>query len=283
MKSMKENKEKFEEKIKEKKIAETDCKISLVQYQWAMQTRNGISNVEAVLFIIVMLLLGVIQFLFAGGRYYSISFVLLLGAIIIGMIRFVVYPRTIKKAFHLLEEGEETENHYEFYETYIFRSNKRGTSNMMYSEFTFYFEDQKYITAYTKLNRIIILEKSNCSEEILNLLRNAVPQEKLKKVRNAKIRRKILGILCALILAGTVAWTSLSNQPKNNYPYTTYDSFINCAKYQLVDEVVIDKEILTYKYIGNGKEIYYNSVIDGDLDELIEILDTNEISWTYKE
>lgn len=115
------------------------------------------------------------------------------------LMAFFFSVRNIKKAYRVLQENRGNINHYVFYEDHIFRDNEISTSKIYYNKISEVFEDNEYIICFTEISKMTIFKKTDCSELILNKLRDTITEEKRSKQKLHKIKGNIAFILLGLI------------------------------------------------------------------------------------
>jgi hypothetical protein len=107
--------------------------------------------------------------------------------------------RNRKKAYRVLQENRGNTNHYIFYDDHIFRENETSTSKIDYNKISDVFEDSEYIICFTEINKMMIFKKSDCSELILNKLRDTITEEKRLQQKRHRMKGNIVFIILGLI------------------------------------------------------------------------------------
>lgn len=269
------------EQSDEKRLYRIDVELSYEQYWWAVKKSLPLLFGPMVFFFVSVLLVGgIIIFLYSSVAFRTVSAVFFVAAAFLLSARFWIYPRSVKKTYEYLEKNNENIGHYDFYKDRLERISTNGTAIYKYDQFVVCKEDEQNIAAYLPMRKMVMIPKNMCDEEFLQFFRQTVSDEQKKKyqrsVRNRNIELTILMVFICFI----VAWSAYSNRPINQYPYSTYESFVGCVRWRSVDEVTIHDDIVTYKYIGDGHSEYYNAKIKGNKEELIEILDEYDIPWS---
>ena len=181
----------------ENKIGEIKSNISYEEYKLGVKCRYKQGD-KCILMIAVIYILSsiMIKAFFPIFDSWGTLF-LIIGTFII--MAFFFSARNIKKAYSVLQENKGNINHYVFYEDHIFRDNETSTSKIYYNKINEVFEDSEYIICFTDINKMMIFKKTDCSEMLLNKLRDTITEEKRSKQKLHKIKGNITFILLGLI------------------------------------------------------------------------------------
>ena len=112
---------------------------------------------------------------------------------------FFFSARNIKNSYRVLQENRGNINHYVFYDDHIFRDNETSTSKIYYNKINEVYEDSEYIICFIEINKMMIFKKTDCSELILNRLRDTVTEEKRSKQKRHRMKGNITFFLLGLI------------------------------------------------------------------------------------
>lgn len=99
----------------------------------------------------------------------------------------------------MLQENRCNTNRYVFYDDHIFRDHETSTSKIYYDKISEVYEDSEYIICFTEINKMMIFKKNDCSEPILNKLRDTVTEEKRSEQKLHNMKGNIVFILLGLI------------------------------------------------------------------------------------
>ena len=181
----------------ENKIGEIKSNISYEEYKLGVKCRYKQGD-KCILMIAVIYILSsiMIKAFFPIFDSWGTLF-LIIGTFI--LMAFFFSARNIKKAYSVLQENKGNINHYVFYEDHIFRDNETSTSKIYYNKINEVFEDSEYIICFTDINKMMIFKKTDCSEMLLNKLRDTITEEKRSKQKLHKIKGNITFILLGLI------------------------------------------------------------------------------------
>ena len=182
----------------ENKIGEIKSNISYEEYKLGVKYRYKQGD-KCILMIAVIYILSSIMIKAFSPIFDSWgTLFLIIGTFI--LMAFFFSARNIKKAYSVLQENKGNINHYVFYEDHIFRDNETSTSKIYYNKINEVFEDSEYIICFTDINKMMIFKKTDCSEMLLNKLRDTITEEKRLKQKLHKIKGNITFILLGLIL-----------------------------------------------------------------------------------
>lgn len=267
----------------EEKLFDIESELTYEKYMWTVKNSAYLYDKKNYIAHLIIFICGLCIILIPGGMhvFWVLGIMLMMLPIILLFLAFVVYPKNIKKAHDILEQNGETVNSYEFYEDKVVRKNNTGTLVFNYDKIRYFREDDKQMALFIPVNKLVYIEKEKCSAESIEFLKSKITEEnkkEYKKTINKQSAKLALG--CVLIIAVTV-FIIYSLKPINDYPYSTYESFVNCAEHGYVSEVTIIKNVAVYVYTGHDEPEYVNTVIE-DKDALIEMLDRNEIPWSQK-
>ncbi len=181
----------------ENKIGEIKSDISYEEYKLGVKCRYKQGD-KCILMIAVIYILSSIMIKAFSPIFDSWgTLFLIIGTFI--LMAFFFSARNIKKAYSVLQENKGNINHYVFYEDHIFRDNETSTSKIYYNKINEVFEDSEYIICFTDINKMMIFKKTDCSEMLLNKLRDTITEEKRLKQKLHKIKGNITFILLGLI------------------------------------------------------------------------------------
>ena len=181
----------------ENKIGEIKSNISYEEYKLGVKYRYKQGD-KCILMIAVIYILSSIMIKAFSPIFDSWgTLFLIIGTFI--LMAFFFSARNIKKAYSVLQENKGNINHYVFYEDHIFRDNETSTSKIYYNKINEVFEDSEYIICFTDINKMMIFKKTDCSEMLLNKLRDTITEEKRLKQKLHKIKGNITFILLGLI------------------------------------------------------------------------------------
>lgn len=181
----------------ENKIGEIKSNISYEEYKLGVKYRYKQGD-KCILMIAVIYILSSIMIKAFSPIFDSWgTLFLIIGTFI--LMAFFFSARNIKKAYSVLQENKGNINHYVFYEDHIFRDNETSTSKIYYNKINEVFEDSEYIICFTDINKMMIFKKTDCSEMLLNKLRDTITEEKRSKQKLHKIKGNITFILLGLI------------------------------------------------------------------------------------
>ena len=181
----------------ENKIAEIKSNVSYDEYKLGVKCRYRHGDKCILTIAIIYVLSSIIIKVFAPIFDSWGTLFLIIGTFI--LMAFFFSARNIKKAYRVLQENKSNINHYVFYDDHIFRDNEISTSKIYYNKISEVFEDNEYIICFTEINKMIIFKKTDCSELILNKLRDTITEEKRSKQKLHKIKGNITFILLGLI------------------------------------------------------------------------------------
>ena len=181
----------------ENKIGEIESNISYEEYKLGVKCRYKHGD-KFILIIAAVYILSSIMIRIFNPVFDSWSILLLtIGTFILAA--FFLSLQNIKKAYRVLQENKSNINHYDFYDDHIFRGNETSTSKIDYNKISEVFEDSEYIVCFTEINKMMIFKKADCSEPILNKLRDTITEEKRSKQKQHKNKGNIAFILLGLI------------------------------------------------------------------------------------
>lgn len=181
----------------ENKIGEIKSDISYEEYKLGVKCRYKQGD-KCILMIAVIYILSSIMIKAFSQNFDSWgTLFLIIGTFI--LMAFFFSARNTKKAYSVLQENKGNINHYVFYEDHIFRDNETSTSKIYYNKINEVFEDSEYIICFTDINKMMIFKKTDCSEMLLNKLRDTITEEKRSKQKLHKIKGNITFILLGLI------------------------------------------------------------------------------------
>lgn len=181
----------------ENKIGEIKSDISYEEYKLGVKCRYKQGD-KCILMIAVIYILSSIMIKAFSPIFDSWgTLFLIIGTFI--LMAFFFSARNIKKAYSVLQKNKGNINHYVFYEDHIFRDNETSTSKIYYNKINEVFEDSEYIICFTDINKMMIFKKTDCSEMLLNKLRDTITEEKRSKQKLHKIKGNITFILLGLI------------------------------------------------------------------------------------
>ena len=181
----------------ENKIGEIESNVSYEEYKLGVKCRykHGDKCILIIAFVYVLSSI-IIRVLAPIFDSWSTLF-LIIGTFI--LMAFFFSARNIKKTYRVLRENRSNINHYIFYDDHIFRDNETSTSKIFYNKISEVFEDNEYIICFTEINKMMVFKKADCSELILNKLRDTITEEKKSKQKLHKIKGNITFILLGLI------------------------------------------------------------------------------------
>lgn len=264
----------------ENKLGEVESNISFDEYKLAVKCRYKHGDRCLIIIAFFYILAGIIMGVYAPGSTYAKYIFIIFGSFILWL--YLVSGKRIKSNYKLLQNNGENKNHYDFFDNYIFKNNETNTSKIYYDKINEIYEDSENIICFIEMNRILFLKKQDCTEQILEKLRDTITEEKKSKLKRHKRKGNIFFVLQSL---GIVIVTILAinfGKAKPDYPYATYESFVRCAEGGYVDDVTVYKNRFTFKYTGYDKDKYYNVAIKGNKDELMGLLDELNIDWSNK-
>ncbi len=181
----------------ENKIGEIESNVSYKEYRLGVKCRYKHGDKCILMIAIIYVLASVIINVFAPIFDSLGTLFLIIGTFI--LMAFFFSARNIKKAYRVLQENRDNINHYVFYDDYIFRDNETSTSKIYYNKISEVFEDSEYIICFTEINKMMVFKKTDCSELILNKLRDTITEEKRSKQKLHKIKGNVTFILLGLI------------------------------------------------------------------------------------
>ena len=181
----------------EYKIGEIDSNISYEEYKLGVKCRYQHGDkcilIIAVIYVLSSFIISVFAPIFAPwGNVF-----LILGIFI--FMSFFFSARNRKKAYRVLQENRGNTNHYIFYDDYIFRDNETSTSKTDYNKISEVYEDSEYMICFTEINQMMIFKKTDCSERILNKLRDTITEEKRLQQKLHRMKGNIVFIILGLI------------------------------------------------------------------------------------
>lgn len=249
-------------------------KITLEQYKWVNGVSKMLGNILSIIILAIVMLDGLVVCILGNKSYFAIGVLFICLPIFAGIIRFVIVPLNVKKAYKILAENGENIVKYDFYEDHVLRTNGTGTAIIKYSQVTAVRESDKLFAAHIPVNKILILDKSTCDAAVIDYFKSKISPKK----------KSIIPMIVVIILTIVISFESvhfvLNAESWKNYPFTTYDSFIDCAEAGYVKDVIIREDVVTYVYFGKGEDEYLNTVIQGDVEDLKVILDGADVDWT---
>ena len=181
----------------ENKIGEIESNVSYEEYKLGVKCRYKHGDkcilIIAIIYVLSYIIISIIAPIFdSWGTLF-----LIIGTFI--FVAFFFSARNIKKAYKVLQENKGNINHYIFYDDHIFRDNETSTSKINYNKISEVFEDSKYIICFAEINKMMIFKKTDCSELLLNKLRDTITEEKRSKQKLHKIKGNIAFIFLGLI------------------------------------------------------------------------------------
>lgn len=181
----------------ENKIGEIESNVSYEEYKLGVKCRYKHSDKCILIIAIIYVLSSVIINVFAPtSSSWGIPF-LITGTFI--LMSFFFSARNIKNSYRVLQENRGNINHYVFYDDHIFRDNETSTSKIYYNKINEVYEDSEYIICFTEINKMMIFKKTDCSELILNRLRDTVTEEKRSKQKLHRMKGNLTFFLLGLI------------------------------------------------------------------------------------
>ena len=181
----------------ENKIGEIESNVSYEEYKLGVKCRYKHGDKCILIIAVIYVLSSIIINVFAPIFVSLGNLFLIIGTFII--MAFFFSARNTKKAYRVLQENRGNINHYIFYDDHIFRDNETSTSKIYYNKISEVFENSEYIICFTEINKMMIFKKADCSELILNKLRDTITEEKRSKQKLHKIKGNIAFILLGLI------------------------------------------------------------------------------------
>lgn len=181
----------------ENKIGEIESNISYEEYKLGVRCRYKHGDKCILIIAVIYVLSSVIIRAFAPSFDFWATLFLIWGTFI--LVSFFFSGRNIKKAYRVLQENRCNTNRYVFYDDHIFRDHETSTSKIYYNKISEVYEDSEYIICFTEINKMMIFKKTDCSEPILNKLRETVTEEKRSKQKLHNMKGNIVFILLGLI------------------------------------------------------------------------------------
>ncbi|MGN0395041.1 MAG: hypothetical protein ACI4EF_06735 [Coprococcus sp.] len=186
---------------------------------------------------------------------------------------------------------------YTFYEDYVNAKNVSVEMNLQYNSAEIYAETNDIIMITFPVGNWIAVDKSKCTQEQLQFVRNIVPLDKkendIKKSARKYMCTALISFIQFLVLGACIFVLGFNpSRTKNeNHAYltytelqnTSYSSFVDCVKARTIKDVlIIDDRYVEYTFIGRGYDERYFTECD-NIDELITILDSNYTNYKYEE
>lgn len=218
------------------------------------------------------------------GIAYCIAAGIVIGAF---LLIYVVMPGRRKKTYKQMQAAGELDHRYTFYQDCVNVKGKIGEATLKYDTAQYYAENAYAMVVVFQFGKSIVLDKSKCSDEQLKFIRSVVPESSLKAAQSKSLRKmitRVVVVVIAICLLSTTIYTYATNYPiHTEYAATTYVSFSGCVKEgNIKDVVIIQKKYVEYTFTGRGNEERYYTVLDGSLDELIDMLDKYDVNWEFK-
>lgn len=273
----------------EKPLYSITVKTTLENYTWVVKSIAYTEKASGIFLVMSFLLSGIALLAFVGRKEYILSVFLFTVSFLVLFNKFVVLPKNIKRTFGILSDNNENDNQYDLYEDHIVRINPTGTAVIKYDQINWINEDNRFICFFIPVNKVIIVDKELCDAEAIEFIKSKVDKNKVEKSRKAFKRKSIIiwtfGILI-IIFTVFIIWL---NKPLNDYPYSTYESFVECLDHGSVDEVTFNEKPLktktiTYRYVNKESKEYYNTVPPKgyDKDKLLELIEKRDITYQEK-
>lgn len=117
---------------------------------------------------------------------------------------YIATPVKRKKLFKQIEERRENEVTYSFFDEEMKYKSPSAELTLQYEDAEYYAENDEFLIVAFKLKRNLAVEKSQCSPELLDFIRNMVSAEKQKKAERKYlfkvIRKDVLELLLVIIM-----------------------------------------------------------------------------------
>lgn len=249
----------------EKYIYSIKVKTTLENYTWAVKANAYTEKTSGIFLIVSFLLSGIALLVFVGSKEYLLSVFLFTISFLVLFFKLVVLPKSIKRTFGLLSDNNEIDNQYDLYEEHIVRINPTGTAIIKYDQINCINEGDRYICFFIPVNKVMIIDKDSCEADAVEFIRSKVDKNKIEKSKKAFKKKNIIIWALGIYIILSAAFIIWLNKPLNDYPYSTYESFVGCLDYGYVDEVTFHEEPLkrktiTYRYVKGESIEYFNTV-----------------------
>ena len=235
--------------------------------------------------VLSFLLSGIALLVFVGSKEYLLSVFLFTVSFIALFSKFVALPKSIKRTFGILSDNNENDNQYDLYEDHIIRINPTGTVIIKYDQINWISEDINHICFFIPVNKVIIIDKASCETAAIDYIKSKVDEAKISKSRKAFKKKSIIVWALGIYIALSTIFIIWVNKPFNDYPYSTYESFVDCLEYGSVDEVTFHEEPLktktiTYRFVNGKSEEYFNTVPPKGYDKegLLELIEERGVT-----
>lgn len=205
----------------------------------------------------------------------------------------VIRPSARKEEYKRIRNNGEDEVSYTFYTDCMKLEVAGKESILRYDSAEYCTESEEFLMIMFPGKKSVILDKSECSEDRIDFLKNVVSEEKNTAHRKDISSKMLLIIIvmAAYMIMQVVCIVQLSKarsiadeyEYMTRYQQTTYESFIDCVEIGAVKDVVIyDSIYVEYTYVDEGKEKRYYTEYYGDEDILAKILNNYSINWEKK-
>ncbi|MCR5601978.1 MAG: hypothetical protein K6G33_14725 [Ruminococcus sp.] len=202
---------------------------------------------------------------FISRSSFKSLYALLAAYFVISIIgKLILTPYTHKKNYKKIHAANEDQLSYTFYPDRVILKTPTSERELAYNTANYYHENPPVISVFFLFNKNFTIEKSQCTDEQLNFIRNIVPADKQKK-HNRKLSL-IMGGLAAVSLLLTLFSTKglfeLININKNTYelkyPYTASAAFeSSLGNGNISDVVIIRGKYIEFTYTGHSKDEKY--------------------------
>lgn len=181
---------------------ETDMTLDYTSYSWAMYYLNsGNLYLARIIYALLPIYGACVWFLF-GRELMGLSAVMIVLGVLINGYHYFILPKRIKKIIAMFEKNEEHKNHYQFFETYVERTNATGNQIVKYENLCALRENDAYFAFWAEPNKIIILDKKNIEENQQEFLRGIVSKSMSDKYEKKFRTRRVVEIALILFMIG---------------------------------------------------------------------------------
>lgn len=203
------------------------------------------------------------------------------------LLPFVIMPARRRKAYRERVTAGEMSYLYTFFEDCVILKNNSMELNLKYDTAQFYAENKEAIVVGFQYGKSIVVDKTTCTAEQVDFIRNIVPKgsmDKTKKKTAVRMTIRIIVAVICVVVAGIYIYKKYNYYPdRTEYVCTTYVSFYDCVSVGLVkDIVIIDNTFIEYTFTGNGTDERYYTVYKGNIDDLVHFFDRNHTNWEFK-
>lgn len=245
-----------------KPVYSIKAKTTIENYSWAVKSNAYTEKSSGIFCTLSFLLSGIALLIFVGSKEYLLAVFLFTISFLILFNKFVAIPKRIKRTFGILTENNEIDNQYDIYENQIIRINPTGIAIIKYEQISWINEGDKCICFFIPVNKVLIIDKASCDAETIEFILSKVDKNKIEKGKKAFKRKSIILWILGIYIALSTVFIIWLNKPINDYPYSTYESFVDCLNHGYVDEVSfyenpLKTKTITYRY-ANGE--YFNTV-----------------------